>query len=91
MRVQLTAPIEDVWFKVKADDKEAEQMMIYRGESREFDASEKFIFLVIGRVQSLKIAVNGRNMDLLKFMTNPKATRAFNVGFTKDNYQQYLN
>jgi cytoskeletal protein RodZ len=91
MRVQLTAPIEDVWFKVKADDKEAEQMTLKRGESREFDASEKVIFLAIGRVQSLKIAVNGRNMDLIKFLTNPKATRAFNVGFTKDNYQQYLN
>jgi len=91
MRVQLTAPIEDVWFKVKADDNEAEQMILKRGESREYDASEKFIFLAIGRVQSLKIAVNGRNMDLIKFLNNPKATRAFNVGFTKDNYQQYLN
>jgi cytoskeletal protein RodZ len=90
MRVQLTAPIEDVWVKVKADDKEAEQMTLLRGESREFDASEKII-LAIGRVQSLKIAVNGRNMDFVKLLANPKATRAFNVVITKDNYQQYIN
>jgi cytoskeletal protein RodZ len=91
MRVQLTAPIEDVWFKVKADDNEAEQLTLKRGESRVYDASEKFIFLAIGRVQSLKIAVNGRNMDFVRLLPNPKATRAFNVVITKDNYQQYLN
>jgi cytoskeleton protein RodZ len=90
MRVQLTAPIEDVWFKVKADDKEAEQMILKRGESREFDASEEII-LSIGRVQSLKIAINGRNMDFVRLLSNPKATRAFNVRINKDNYQQYLN
>ena len=58
MRVQLTAPIEEVWLKVKSDGKEAEQMLLQRGESREFDVSEEII-LSIGRVQSLKIAING--------------------------------
>jgi cytoskeleton protein RodZ len=90
MRVQLTAPIEEVWLKVKPDGKEAEQMLLQRGESREFDVSEEII-LSIGRVQSLKIAINGRNMDFLKLLPNPKATRASNVVITKDNYQQYLN
>src|SRR5262245_808518 len=71
MRVQLTAPIEDVWVKIKTDDKDAEQMTLLRGESREFDASEKVI-LAIGRVQSLRIAVNGRNMDFVKLLPNPK-------------------
>ena len=90
MRVQLTAPDEEVWLKVKPDDKEAKQMTLQRGESREFDVSEEII-LSIGRVQSLKIAINGRNMDFVRLLPNPKATRAFNVVITKDNYQQYLN
>lgn len=90
MRVQLTAPIEEVWLKVKPDGKEAEQMLLQRGESREFDVSEEII-LSIGRVQSLKIAINGRNLDFVKFLSNPKATRASNVVINKGNYQQYLN
>jgi hypothetical protein len=49
------------------------------------------IILSIGRVQSLKIAINGRNLDFVKFLSNPKATRASNVVINKDNYQQYLN
>ncbi len=91
MRVQLTAPIEEVWIKVKTDGKEAEAMLLHRGESREFDVNEEIIFLTIGRVQSLRIAVNGRNMDFVKLLPNPKASRADNVVITKDNYQQYLN
>jgi cytoskeleton protein RodZ len=84
MRVQLTAPDEEVWLKVKPDDKEAKQMTLQRGESREFDVSEEII-LSIGRVQSLKIAINGRNMDFVRLLSNPKATRAFNVRINKDN------
>ena len=90
MRVQLSAPIEDVWYKVKVDDKDAVQDTLERGESFEFDASEKII-LSIGRVQSLKIAINGRNLDFVKFLPNPKAIKATNVVINKDNYQQYLN
>lgn len=90
MRVQLTAPVEEVWLKVKPDDREAEQMLLQRGESREYDVSEEII-LSIGRVQSLKIAINGRNLDFVKFLPNPKATRASNVVINKGNYQQYLN
>jgi len=91
MRVQLTAPIEDVWIKVKTDNKEAEQMTLQRGETREFNASEKIVFLSIGRVQSLRVAINGRNMDFVKLLPNPKVTVANNVVITKDNYQQYIN
>jgi cytoskeleton protein RodZ len=90
MRVQLTASIEEVWLKVRPDGKEAEQMLLQRGESREYDVSEEII-LSIGRVQSLKIAINGRNLDFVKFLSNPKATRASNVVINKGNYQQYLN
>jgi cytoskeleton protein RodZ len=90
MRVQLTAPIEEVWLKVKPDGKEAEQMLLQPGKSREFDVSEEII-LSIGRVQSLKIAINGRNLNFVKFLPNPKATRASNVVINKGNYQQYLN
>ena len=89
MRVQITAPIEEVWLKVKADNKEAEQLLLQPGKSREFDVNQEII-LSIGRIQSLRIAVNGRNMDFIKLLPNPKATRG-NVKFTKDNYQQYLN
>jgi hypothetical protein len=91
MRVQLTAPIEDVWIKFKTDDKAAEQMTLQRGQSREFDASEKVVFLSIGRVQSLRVAINGRNMDFVRLLTNPKSNIANNVVITKDNYQQYLD
>jgi cytoskeleton protein RodZ len=90
MRVQLTAPDEEVWLKVKPDGKEAKQMTLQPGESREFEVSEEII-LSIGRVQSLKIAINGRNMDFVRLLSNPKATRASNVVINKDNYQQYLN
>jgi cytoskeletal protein RodZ len=90
MRVQLTAPDEEVWLKIKPDGKEAKQMTLQPGESREFDVSEEVI-LSIGRVQSLKIAINGRNMDFVRLLSNPKATRAFNVKINKDNYQQYRN
>ena len=95
MRVQLTAPVEEVWLKVKSDDSEAEQMLLQRGGSREFDVSEEII-LSIGRVQSLKIAIDGRNMNFVKLLPNPKATRASNFvlnngDYQKGNYQQYLN
>lgn len=90
MRVQFTAPIEEVWLKVQADGKEAEQMLLQPGESREFDVNEEII-LSVGRVQSLRVAINGRKMDFVKFLPNPKAIKANNVVITKDNYQQYLN
>jgi cytoskeletal protein RodZ len=90
MRVQLTAPMEEVWLKIKPDGKDAEQMLLRPGESRAYDVSEEIV-LSIGRVQSLKIAINGRNMDFVRLLPNPKATRATNVVITKDNYQQYLN
>jgi cytoskeleton protein RodZ len=90
MRVQLTAPIEEVWLKIKSDGGEAKQMLLPKGESRVYDVSEEII-LSIGRVQSLKIAINGRNLDFVKFLSNPKATRASNVVINKGNYQQYLN
>ena len=90
MRVQFTAPVEEVWLKVKADDKDAQQMLLQPGESREFDVNDEMI-LSIGRVQSLKIAINGRNFDIVRFLPNPKAIRAFNVVINKNNYQQYIN
>jgi cytoskeletal protein RodZ len=89
MRVQLSAPTEEVWLKVKSDDKEAEQMILKPGESRVYDVSEKIV-LSIGRVQSLKVAINGRDMDFVKLLPNPKAIRASDVVIPKDNYQQYL-
>jgi cytoskeletal protein RodZ len=89
MLVQLSAPIEEVWLKVKSDDKEAEQMILQPGDKREYEVSEKII-LSIGRVPSLKITINGREMDLAKALPNPKAIRASDVVIPKDNYQQYL-
>jgi hypothetical protein len=88
MRVQLSAPIEEVWLRVKPDEKEAEQMILQPGETREYEVNEKII-LSIGRVPSLKVAINGREMDLAKALTNPKAIRG-SVVIPKDNYQQYL-
>jgi cytoskeleton protein RodZ len=90
MRVVLSAPTEEVWLKIKTDDKEAERMLLHLGESREFEVSEKII-LSTGRAQSLKIAINGRDMDFTRFLLNPKANTATDVSITKANYQQYLN
>jgi cytoskeleton protein RodZ len=90
MRVQLAAPVEEVWVKVNTDDKKVWEGTLERGGSLEYDVNDKII-LSIGRVQSLKIAVNGRNMDFVRLLPNPKAIKATNVVITKDNYQQYLN
>lgn len=90
MRVVLSAPTEEVWLKVKTDDKEAERLLLHLGESREFEVSEKIV-LSTGRAQSLKIAINGRDMNFTRFLLNPKANTAIDVSITKANYQQYLN
>jgi cytoskeletal protein RodZ len=89
MRFKFTAQVEEVWIKVKADGKDAEQLLLQPGESREFDVIEEMI-LSIGRVRSLRIAVNGGELDSAKIQPNPKAIRASNVVINKDNYQQYL-
>src|SRR5215475_13527247 len=90
IRVQFAAPTEEVWLSVRPDGKDAERMILKTGEAREYDMSEKIVFS-IGRVQSLKISVNGRNLDFSKMLKNPKAITASNVVITKDNYQQFLN
>jgi cytoskeletal protein RodZ len=90
IRVQLTAPTEEVWLSVRSDSKNAERMILQPGEAREYDVNEKII-LSIGRVQSLRISVNGRNLDFSKLLPNPKAITATNVVITKENYQQFLN
>jgi len=90
MRVQLTAPVEEVWLSVRSDGGKAQQLILQSGESREFDVNEK-ITLSIGRVQALRIAINGRNMDFTKLLPNPRAIIATDVVITRDNYQQFLN
>jgi|SRR5262245_8418987 len=90
IRVQITAPIEEVWLSVRPDDKDAERMILKTGEAREYDVNEKIV-LSIGRVQSLRISINGRKLDFSKLLSNPKAITATNVVITKDNYQQFLN
>jgi cytoskeletal protein RodZ len=89
MRVQLSAPTEEVWLKVKPDDKEAKQLILKRGESLEYDVSDKII-LSIGRVQSLKVTIDGREWDLVKALPNPNAITASDLVIPKDNYQQFL-
>lgn len=90
IRVQLAAPIEEVWLSVKPDDKKAERMILQPGETREYVVTEKII-LSIGRVQSLRISINGRNFDFSKLLPNPKAIIATDVVINKENYQQFLN
>ena len=90
IRVQLAAPADEVWLSVRPDGKNGDRMILKTGEAREYDVNEKII-LSIGRVQSLRISVNGRNLDFSKLLSNPKATTATNVVITKDNYQQFLN
>src|SRR5262249_54212704 len=43
MRVQLTAPDEEVWLSVRPDGQKAQQMILKPGETREFDVNEKII------------------------------------------------
>jgi cytoskeletal protein RodZ len=90
MRVLLSAPLEDVWVSVKADDKDAEPMLLRAGQSREFEVSEKIV-LSTGRAQSLKVAFNGgRDVDFTRFLPNPKVNTATDVPITEDKYQQSL-
>ncbi|MGE0127136.1 MAG: helix-turn-helix domain-containing protein [Blastocatellales bacterium] len=90
MRVQLSAPIEEVWIRVKPDDQKVQETILQTGEVREYDVNEKII-LSIGRVPSLKISINGRAIDNNKLLPNLKGIIATNVVITKDNYQQFLN
>jgi cytoskeletal protein RodZ len=90
MRVQLSAPDEDVWVRVRPDGQKGEQLTLQQGEAREYDITEKII-LSIGRVQSLRISINGRSLDFGKLLSNPKAITVKDVVITKDNYQQFLN
>jgi cytoskeletal protein RodZ len=90
MRVLLSAPLEDVWISVKADDKDAVPMLLRAGQSREFEVSEKIV-LSTGRAQSLKVAFNGgRDVDFIRFLPNPKVNTAIDVPITEDKYQQSL-
>src|SRR5262245_14242910 len=43
MRVQFTAPTEDVWLSVKPDGEKAQQMILKTGETREFNVNEKLV------------------------------------------------
>jgi hypothetical protein len=90
MRVQLTAPIEDVWISVKQDGEKAQQMILKPGETREFNVNEKLV-LGIGRVPSLRMTINGRNVNFNKLLPNLKGIIATNVVITKDNYQEFLD
>jgi len=89
MRVQLSAPEEEVWISVRPDGQKAERMILQPGEAREYEINEKII-LSIGRVQALKISINGRGVDFDKLLSNPKAIVATDVVIPKENYQQFL-
>lgn len=90
MRVQLSAPIEEIWLRVKPDDQKAQEMILQTGEVREYDVNEKIV-LSIGRVPSLRITVNGRAVDNNKLLPNLRGVVATDVVISKDNYQQFLN
>lgn len=90
MRFQLIAPTEDVWISVKPDEEKVKQMILKPGETREFDVNEKMV-LGIGRVPSLKMTINGRNVNFNKLLPNLKGITATNVVITKDNYQEFLD
>ncbi len=91
MRVQLSAPIEDVWLSVRIDEEEKPKQMILKyGDMREYDVNEKIV-LSIGRAPSLRITINGRDVDKSKLMPNLKGIIATNVVIPRENYQQFLN
>ncbi len=90
MRVQFVATGEEVWLSVKPDAGKTEQITLQPGDTREFNVTDKVV-LYIGRVPSLRIIINGRNVDYGKLLPYQRGTVASNVVITKDNYQQYLN
>src|SRR5262249_14146787 len=75
MRVQLVAPSEDVWISIKPDSEKAQQMILKPGDTRDFNVNEKMV-LSIGRVPSLRITINGRNVDYGKLLPNLKGIHA---------------
>ncbi len=90
MRVELTAPNEECWVSVTLDGQKSERFTLQTGETRPFDVNNKII-LSVGRVQSLRVTINGRALNFSKLLRNPNSSTATDVVITKDNYQQFLD
>jgi cytoskeletal protein RodZ len=90
MRVELTAPNEECWVSVTADTQKAERFTLQPGETRTFDVNNRII-LSVGRVQALRVAINGRALNFSKLLRNPNSITATDVVITKDSYQQFLD
>jgi cytoskeletal protein RodZ len=90
MRVELSAPNEECWVSVTADGQKSERFTLQPGETRTFDVNNRII-LSVGRVQSLKVTINGRAVNFSKLLRNPNSITATDVVITKDNYQQFLD
>jgi len=90
MRVELTSPSEECWVSVTLDGQKSEKFTLQPGETRPFDVNNKIV-LSVGRVQALRVTINGRAMNFGKLLRNPNSITATDVVITKDNYQQFLD
>ncbi len=90
MRVELTAPNEECWVSVTADAQKTIRFTLQPGETRTFDVNNRII-LSVGRVQALRVAINGRALNFGKLLRNPNSITATDAVITKDNYQQFLD
>jgi cytoskeletal protein RodZ len=90
MRLLMIAGNDQCWVQVAADTAEPEEATLQPGDVREFNANEKFV-LNIGNYPALKITINGRQLNVTKFLPNQKSVVAKNVVITKDNYQQFVD
>lgn len=90
MRVELSAPGEECWVSVTLDGQKSEKFTLQPGETRTFEVDNKIV-LSVGRVQALRVTINGRAVNFGKLLRSPNSITATDVVITKDNYQQFLD
>jgi cytoskeletal protein RodZ len=90
MRMLMIAGSEQCWVQIAIDAAEPEETTLQPGDAREFSANDKFV-LNIGNYPALRITINGRQLNVNKFLPNQKSVVARNVVITRDNYQQFVD
>lgn len=90
LRVQLIANLDDCWISFRTDGGKNEQVTLLKGETREFQATEKISFMRLGNLPALNILVNGRRISIDKLAPNRKGLVVDNVVISKDNYQGFV-
>ena len=90
LRVQVITNAE-CWLSLKADQNPIEQIPMAAGDERKFEIKDRLLFNVIGSVPSVRVMVNGRQINFDKLVPNRKGVVVKNVVIAKDSYQQFLD